>query len=1305
MVHSTLPRNDSVDSQRSHQDRSVPEEAAHISTSKNQSEGACSRSMNAFYAEAAGVFGRILIERCFFQNTNVPLETLLYLGNDVIKALSFEPEGNVFNMAKEISLMWKEWKGEVLSAQEKLYLDSPKQIDVFAEVVNGLKYSTLALIGQSWYTSVTSAAQNRLWSHVPAICAYSGAAIAGGQSVAVAVERVLSRSNLSDESKSLVQPWMNTIGRLALGFIPKVHATEEGVHYHFPATDGWSRTVSQGQAVTVYGNDLSIERDGTLHTPEGSFEGGYAANFRLTEIQQLTEEIITIKVVADDGIEVPVEFKSIRGLYGPEISVHCDNQEIQKHWSQYFTKIPSTVDEHPAMAFDVLNRLAVSNLPSAILPACSALTALAATRRLSSSYASMAVGVAALNLPKSVEGLGPIAALVPVFAQAAGTAVTAFKAKKFAQGQWKEARITLDYGFDRFDSSVVQVENSAKRTIYELENGARLILQDSLLIAQEIEEGVEAVLRVGGEETRLTIQAASEEALVVIRELKEAEESFWGHMVEYAPEAVRRSVREGLEEIQSAFITRTPHDQRLVDMISRLQRGNRHERKNSVFKELKQLEDLPFSESSGFNKACLYSELIKYVARDCDLSLADKSWLTLAIASVAYRDFSLKETTSQLFGLYTQDVDYFGDVLKAISSVAVKTAFTSDFETARASVIKYLYHSAQPTRIEAKYFPWGEVETASILRGLAFMECSEEGVRSNREFFAAFNSFFSSVDLRYRGQVADIAHELAEDLVLISRHAEAKELYLDLLKVHEESGEGRLEKAAIIKIQIGNAFLRESDTQQALKYLKEGLQALDVCCEGAHKSAIDANLEMGHIYKDAGRFEEAEQYFEAAKKVSGGLFGPGSLQFAVCLYEMGQLFEIQGKLPGAIKKFEHALEIIELSPAGQEQKLVSMYRHLIAMFKKLERLDDAEASINKLQEASKRLFGTDSAEFAGTLQEAGDFLLCQGRAEEAATKFEEALGILKTAIGQKNSAVMDAYVTVSKAYSKLERFKDAWENIVAAQSLAEELFGRESLEFAKTSEEMGHLLFAQGHFMRALEKFQDAEVIFSECDKSAQKRIGNSIHTGETYKKLNDLEAAQKCFEAAKTTAREYFGSASLEFANSSEKLGTFLRDRGNQEGALTELQDALGIYREHLGESHPIVARNYHHLGHTHNTLGKRDEAKFCFRQAKDIYLVVSGPRSPEVAEQFEGLGHVYAAERNHHEALANFSRALEIFQSNFGDEHTATARNYGHVGHCYHGVGQRDEGNSYFRRALDLFLKLGDEGQVAYFREALNR
>lgn len=292
--------------------------------------------INHLSATLVGFVSRILIERNLFQNAQIPVESFIFVANDLIKTIS-PPKKMAFNTSQELLIICKQYWEIPLTPDENAYLNCPKEINVLGEVLNGIKYSSIALLGQGLINSVQSAATGKLLSHVPAICAYFGIAMGGSQALACAINKILDKTAWTKEQRSVVEPWLNMVGRLALGLVPKVHATQAGVHYHYPSWDGYYKTVSEHQTAVLQNNTLYVEKTGELETPHGTFPAVYESDFKLGQVYELSEERIRLQVKDKNETPTMVTFSVNMGPYGPQITVSSENKDLENQWALNFS--------------------------------------------------------------------------------------------------------------------------------------------------------------------------------------------------------------------------------------------------------------------------------------------------------------------------------------------------------------------------------------------------------------------------------------------------------------------------------------------------------------------------------------------------------------------------------------------------------------------------------------------------------------------------------------------------------------------------------------------------------------------------------------------------------------------------------------------------------------------------------------------------------------------------------------------------------------------------------------------------------
>jgi hypothetical protein len=235
-------------------------------------------------------------------------------------------------------LLYKQLLGQELSAEEKRYDKSYKEWDLLGETLNVVLYSNMTLIGKSLYTSLNAAGKQGLWEHLPAILGSTGSVLFGPQLITLTIEEILARTELTDKQKTLIKPWLNIVGRLALlEFIPKVHADDNGIYYQYPSTKGYTEVYSQGQTLIQEGEDITIKKPATLQTPDKKeYEGEYVAEFKLSKISQLTDEKLKIGLVNASGEKVHVEFRVNETKSGPKITVSSQDKELERQFTSYF---------------------------------------------------------------------------------------------------------------------------------------------------------------------------------------------------------------------------------------------------------------------------------------------------------------------------------------------------------------------------------------------------------------------------------------------------------------------------------------------------------------------------------------------------------------------------------------------------------------------------------------------------------------------------------------------------------------------------------------------------------------------------------------------------------------------------------------------------------------------------------------------------------------------------------------------------------------------------------------------------------
>jgi tetratricopeptide (TPR) repeat protein len=170
----------------------------------------------------------------------------------------------------------------------------------------------------------------------------------------------------------------------------------------------------------------------------------------------------------------------------------------------------------------------------------------------------------------------------------------------------------------------------------------------------------------------------------------------------------------------------------------------------------------------------------------------------------------------------------------------------------------------------------------------------------------------------------------------------------------------------------------------------------------------------------------------------------------------------------------------------------------------------------------------------------------------------------------------------------------------------------------------------------------------------------------------------------ADAEVRRQGGLGQLPEADLRSSVGLLLREAGDSEAALTELEAALEIRRAHLSPDHLDVLAARSNLAVVLDTLGRQQEALEHIRVVLDGRIAQLGADHPDVAESHNNMATALDELGRGEEALAHFRRTLEIREASMGADHPAVGSALSNLGGTLHQMGRYDEAVTALDRAI---------------------
>ena len=226
-----------------------------------------------------------------------------------------------------------------------------------------------------------------------------------------------------------------------------------------------------------------------------------------------------------------------------------------------------------------------------------------------------------------------------------------------------------------------------------------------------------------------------------------------------------------------------------------------------------------------------------------------------------------------------------------------------------------------------------------------------------------------------------------------------------------------------------------------------------------------------------------------------------------------------------------------------------------------------------------------------------------------------------------------------------------------ALAIGEKVFGPDHLNTAKSLNNLGGLLQAQGNLAGARPYYERALVIREKALGTDHPDTARSLDDlGGLLQAQGDLAGARPYYERAIAIRERALGADHPDTARSLDHLGHLLRARGDFAGARPYYERALSIREKAFGSDQPSTATSLDNLGALLQSQGDLAGARQYYERALAVREKALGVDHPETAWNLNNLGDLIRAQSDLAGARPYFKRALVIFEKALGAAHPST-------------------------------------------------
>ncbi|MEM7455598.1 MAG: tetratricopeptide repeat protein, partial [Planctomycetota bacterium] len=302
-------------------------------------------------------------------------------------------------------------------------------------------------------------------------------------------------------------------------------------------------------------------------------------------------------------------------------------------------------------------------------------------------------------------------------------------------------------------------------------------------------------------------------------------------------------------------------------------------------------------------------------------------------------------------------------------------------------------------------------------------------------------------------------------------------------------------------------------------------------------------------------------------------------------------------------------------------------------------------SIEEMIVVAETLFGEEApivgklnCQLAGIRQTAGDM-------DGASSNYHAGIDILREKYCPIHPEIVAAQSALANCYLEMGEFRTAIANLKASTSMAAQLFGEESLQYARQANQLGVAYYRGGDLDTAEQILKGAEAIRRQSLGEEHLLVGHSLlNVGIVMLDQRDYSSAVHCLERAESIFAGSTETSSELLFKSRNKLATvymLIQQPDLAEPLLTLLIESR---KAEFGDDHPDVAMFEFRYGIALARQGKYELAEPAFVHALEVQEEQLGLNNRETIKTIQAYAMLLARTGREDEAKAQAERIIRV-------------------------------------------------------------
>jgi tetratricopeptide (TPR) repeat protein len=367
-----------------------------------------------------------------------------------------------------------------------------------------------------------------------------------------------------------------------------------------------------------------------------------------------------------------------------------------------------------------------------------------------------------------------------------------------------------------------------------------------------------------------------------------------------------------------------------------------------------------------------------------------------------------------------------------------------------------------------------------------------------------------------------------------------------------------------------------------------------------HSGYAVALIHLGVVYKQQGKYAEAEGLLRRALAITETALGASHPETAKAMVHLALALDYQGKYAEAVDLLKRASSIQEHALGPRHPDLSYTVSNLGIEYWRMGRYSEAEPLLKRDLAMTEKARGADSPAVASSLINLAVLYDQLGRFAETEAFYKRALTIYENAAGPDHPAVLRILHDLANLYRTLGRYSDAKMLLKRVLSAREKKLGADHPDVARTLSNLALVSLFEQHYSEAEQLYERALTIDEKALGPRHPDVADVLDSlALVHRNQGRYREAEAIYQRVLAIREEALGADRPQIASALNNLAVVYADQDKYSEAQDLEQRALAISEKTLGASNPKVALILNNLAIAYGGAGDSEKALAYSRKA----------------------------------------------------------------------------------------------------------